>query len=143
LNNNQELKTVSVIVVEDSPDDAHMTLRALSRLGRPPVVTLVRDGEEALRLLVGPTAARPDMIFLDLKLPKVHGLDVLRELRQDPRTSGVPVVILTSSDLPSDIARASELGASEYICKPMDPEQYVHMVCGAVEKHLWSTIAAC
>jgi len=117
-----------------------MTMRALGRLNPPPTIKLVRDGSEALEDLVGSKSLKPEMVFLDLKLPKVHGLEVLKAVRSDPETQNTVVVILTSSDDPNDIARAKQLGANEYIRKPIDWEEYVHLLCAAAEKYLKSSV---
>ncbi len=129
-----------ILVVEDSSDDARMTIRALTKLDTSPTIKLVRDGSEALEALVGQDACRPELIFLDLKLPKVHGFEVLRELRNNPNTREIPIVVLTSSDDPKDIAKAAELGATEYLCKPMDWTHYTRVVCQAAAKYLTSIV---
>lgn len=136
--NYQDGRLIQIVVVEDNSDDALMTLRALKKLKPAPVVKLVRDGQEALKELLGVSASRPDVVFLDLKLPKVHGLEVLRTLREDPDAKSIPVVVLTSSDDPSDIARATELGANEYIRKPIDWEEYATQLVQAAERYIKS-----
>ena len=125
-----------IVLVEDTPDDARMTLRALSKLNPVPTVKVVTDGEEALECLVHKLRAVPDLVLLDLKLPRVHGLEILRRMKLDADARGIPVIILTSSDDPSDVATARQLGAIEYIRKPMDPYEYVQAVCESAAKHL-------
>ena len=129
---------LAVLVVEDSPDDEALTLRALRQTGLPLRVTIARTGDEALRLLKGDLSAMgldfaPRLILLDLKLPKITGLELLREIRADSRTSSIPVVCLTSSDESRDTAEAFELGANSYIRKPIDYERYLEVVRKAVE----------
>ena len=117
------MSTKSILLVEDNSDDADLTLRALrtSRISGNVVIT--RDGVEALEYLFGPGnqagRAMPACLLLDLKLPKLDGLEVLRQLRADPRTRLIPIIILTSSSEPKDIRAAYHLGANSYICKPV------------------------
>ena len=129
-----------IVVVEDTLDDAEMTMRALSQCIPAPTSTLARDGSEALELLTGEEACRPDLIFLDLKLPKVSGLELLRILKESPDTRATPAVVLTSSDEPGDIAKATALGADEYILKPMNWEEYAEVICQVVSKYLPSSV---
>ncbi len=118
---------VDLLLVEDNPNDAELTLRALGRHRLARRVHLVKDGEEALDYMfgTGQYAGRdvcqgPRAIFLDLKLPKVSGLEVLRRLKSDPRTFAIPVVMLTSSREERDIAESYSLGVNSYIVKPVD-----------------------
>lgn len=124
-----------ILLVEDNPDDEELTRRALkkSNVGNPLVVC--RDGAEALDYLFarGAYANRnademPQVILLDLKLPKVDGLEVLRQLRADPRTKLLPVVILTSSTEDQDMLAGYGVGANSYIRKPVDFTQFVEAV---------------
>jgi two-component system response regulator len=117
----------NILLVEDNPDDEALTLRALKKNRIANEVVVCRDGAEALDYLFsrGAFAGRaasdlPQVILLDLKLPKVDGLEVLRQIRADSRTSIVPVVILTSSREDEDIARSYQLGANSYVRKPVD-----------------------
>jgi two-component system response regulator len=117
----------NILLVEDNPDDEALTLRALKKNRIANDVVVCRDGAEALDYLFsrGAFAGRdgtdlPQVILLDLKLPKVDGLEVLRQIRADGRTSMVPVVILTSSREDEDIARSYQLGANSYVRKPVD-----------------------
>ncbi|HXE58064.1 MAG TPA: response regulator [Gemmatimonadales bacterium] len=118
---------VSLLLVEDNPSDAELTLRVLGKHRLADRAYLVRDGAEALEFLfaTGRYASRdardtPRVIFLDLKLPKVGGLEVLRAVRSDPRTRMVPVIVLTSSREAQDIADSYRLGVNSYVVKPVD-----------------------
>ena len=124
-----------ILLVEDNPDDEALTLRALSRNGIRHQVHVARDGVEALDFLFarGPHAGRdtsqqPTVTLLDLKLPRLDGLEVLRALRGDQRTRCLPVVILTSSREDQDLVQGYGLGANSYIRKPVDFTQFVEAV---------------
>jgi len=124
-----------ILLVEDNDDDVELTLRALRRNRVANRVDVVRDGAEALEYLfaTGGYAGRdvrdtPNLVLMDLKLPKVGGLEVLERLRSDPRTRRLPVVILTSSNVESDLARSYDLGANSYIRKPVDFTQFMEAV---------------
>lgn len=124
-----------ILLVEDNPDDVELTLRALKKNNIANDVVVARDGEEALEYLTatGKYAGRaaadlPQVVLLDLKLPKVGGLDVLRAMRADPRTRLLPVVILTSSTEEPDIITSYQLGANSYIRKPVDFNQFLEAV---------------
>lgn len=128
---------VEVLLVEDNADDVELTVRALNK-GRLSRIHVVRDGVEALDFMFAQgryadraDAQLPKLVLLDLKLPLVGGLEVLRKLKQDARTKVVPVVVLTSSNEEPDIARSYRLGANSYIVKPVDFEAFVHAVSGA------------
>ncbi|MGE0454934.1 MAG: response regulator [Vicinamibacteria bacterium] len=123
---------VDILLVEDDPNDAELTLRALRTLDNP--IKLVEDGEQALAFLFGDggggglAAPAPKVVFLDLKLPKVDGLEVLRRIKQDARTRTIPVVVLTSSREESDIVESYHLGANSYIVKPVEFDQFMSAV---------------
>jgi len=124
-----------ILLVEDNPDDELLALRALKKNNVSNEVVVARDGVEALDYLFarGPYAGRdpsaaPRLILLDLKLPKVDGLEVLRRLRSDERTRLVPVVILTSSRERRDMLHGYGLGANSYVRKPVNFEQFVKAV---------------
>jgi|GEM_PF-1381722 len=125
-----------VVVVEDNEDDARITLMALRRLEPRPKVELIVDGAAAVEALVDKHALYPRLVLLDLKLPRVHGLDVLQAIRGDEKTRGMSVVMLTSSSEPSDVARANELGCQGYLTKPIDWQEYLTLVCEAAAKFL-------
>ncbi|HHH13995.1 MAG TPA: response regulator [Thiolapillus brandeum] len=121
-----------LLLVEDNPDDEMLTIRALKKHNLANEIVVARDGQEALDYLFGEGEyeARdeeelPQVILLDLKLPKVDGLQVLERIRANPRTRAVPVVVLTSSNEEQDIIRSYDLGANSYVRKPVDFEQFV------------------
>ncbi len=125
----------TILLVEDNPDDEALTLRALKKNKIANQVLVAHDGAEALDLLFGTGAyasqdwnASPAVILLDLKLPKLDGLEVLRRLRADESTKLLPVVILTSSKEEQDIVSSYCLGANSYIRKPVDFEKFVQAV---------------
>lgn len=120
-----------ILLVEDSKDDAELAIHALRRENLANNIYTARDGEEALDFLFcrGPFAERsfdhpPKLVLLDLKLPKVDGIEVLKQLKNDPRTRFIPVVILTSSKEERDLVHSYELGVNSYIQKPVDFEQF-------------------
>jgi two-component system response regulator len=124
-----------ILLVEDNDDDIQLTLRALALNHVANRVDVARDGAEALDYLFcrGVHAGRdpkvlPQVVLLDLKLPKVAGLEVLEQLRREPRTRRLPVVILTSSNVESDLAKSYDLGANSYIRKPVDFTQFMEAV---------------
>jgi two-component system response regulator len=124
-----------ILLVEDSPDEVALTRRAFKRNDISNEVVVAYDGAEALDFLFGTgkftgrdLSVMPALILLDLKLPKVDGLEVLRRLRADNRTKLVPVVILTSSRDESDVVSGYKLGANSYIRKPVDFEQFNEVV---------------
>ena len=124
-----------ILLVEDNPDDEALTLRALLKNNIQNDVVVAHDGVEALDYLfgTGSYAGRdpnliPQVVLLDLKLPKVDGLEVLRQLRADERTKLLPVVILTSSNEEQDRLRGYDLGANSYVRKPVDFNQFIEAV---------------
>lgn len=126
-----------ILLVEDNPSDLELTLRTLRRNRIAGQIDVARDGAEALDYLLGaePGAAEPDgvehqpkLILLDLKLPKVDGLDVLRRVKAHPRTRRIPIVVLTSSREERDIVESYEFGVNSYIVKPVDFEEFVDAV---------------
>ena len=129
------MKDKIILLVEDNPDDELLTLRALKKNGVLNEVVVARDGVEALDYLFGTgsyagrdTGVMPQLILLDLKLPRVDGLEVLRRLRADERTRLLPVVILTSSKEQQDMLDGYGLGANSYVRKPVNFEQFVNAV---------------
>lgn len=124
-----------ILLVEDNPDDEALTLRALKKNNILNQVVVARDGVEALEFMFGTGAhagrdvsQSPQIVLLDLKLPKVDGLEVLRRIRADERTCLQPVVILTTSNEERDIIASYQLGANSYIRKPVDFEQFMEAV---------------
>jgi two-component system, response regulator len=124
-----------ILLVEDNADDEILTLRAFHKNNFLNRVVVARDGVEALDYLFGAGAyagrdpsVHPQLILLDLKLPKVDGLEVLRQLRGDPRTRRIPVVVLTSSNEERDLVVSYDLGANSFIRKPVDYDQFVEAV---------------
>ncbi|HEX5538164.1 MAG TPA: response regulator [Methylophilaceae bacterium] len=120
-----------ILLIEDNPDDEALTLRALKKNNIASKVRVMRDGQEALDYFFGPESSAnpiPTVVLLDLKLPKVNGLEVLRRLRAEPRTNMQPVVILTSSIEEQDIISGYKLGANSYIRKPVDFDQFMEAV---------------
>lgn len=109
-----------VLLIEDDPDHELLTIRALERSKIANEIRVARDGEEAINLLTGPNAITPNVILLDLKLPKVDGFEVLRRIRQSDAGRLLPVVILTSSDEERDVIRGYQLGVNSYIRKPVN-----------------------
>jgi two-component system response regulator len=127
-----DLESKMILLVEDNADDEALTLRALEKNNIGNKVFVVRDGAEALDFLfcTGIYADRdphemPQVTLLDLKLPKVDGLEVLRRLRADPRTYTLPVVILTSSNEEKDVVEGYHLGANSYVRKPVDFNEFL------------------
>lgn len=118
-----------ILLVEDSEDDIELALHAFQKMNLRDRICVARNGVEALNILFGEDSDGvprmvPKVILLDLKLPKVNGLEVLRRIKSDPRTQATPVTILTSSREELDIAAAYELGVNSYIVKPVDFEQF-------------------
>ena len=129
------MRNKTILLVEDNPDDELLTLRALKKNGVLNEVVVARDGVEALDYLFASgthsgrdTGVMPQLILLDLKLPKVDGLEVLKRLRSDERTRLLPVVILTSSKEQQDMLDGYGLGANSYVRKPVNFEQFVRAV---------------
>ena len=117
----------TILLVEDNPDDEALTLRAFQKNNITNAVAVARDGAEALAYLSSGTDL-PQLVLLDLKLPKVDGLEVLRRLRADARTRLLPVVILTSSTEERDLVESYRLGANSYVRKPVDFVEFVDAV---------------
>ena len=124
-----------ILLVEDHPDDEELTIRALTKNNIMNEVVVARDGVEALEYLFGTGAhagrdmnVMPQIILLDLKLPKIDGLEVLRRLRADDRTKFLPVVVLTSSKEEQDIVKSYQLGANSYVRKPVDFQEFTQAV---------------
>jgi len=115
----------TILLVEDSPDDVALTLRAFKSHNIGNEVIVAKDGVQALEVLLGPKGGPPpsrlpSIVLLDLNLPKVNGLEVLQRIRAHPRTSLLPVVVLTSSTEQRDLVESYKLGANSYVRKPVD-----------------------
>ena len=119
-----------VLLVEDNPNDIELTLHAFRTSRISNEIKVVRDGVEALEYLFGDEgeAAQLQVILLDLKLPRIHGTEVLRRIKADPRTRHIPAVILTSSQQESDLVETYGLGANSYIIKPVDFEKFTEAI---------------
>jgi len=129
------MNEIEILLVEDNPDDLEMTLHALRKAKVVNRIQVARDGQEALDFIFceGEFAGRtmnggPKVILLDLKLPKVDGLEVLKRIKGDPRTKKIPVVVLTSSKEQNDVIASYDLGTNSYIVKPVSLDQFVAAV---------------
>jgi CheY-like chemotaxis protein len=129
------MASMTILLVEDNPDDEILTVRELKKQHIVNEIIVVRDGVEALEYLFGTgqyvrhdVRDLPTVVLLDLKLPKVDGLEVLRRIRADGRTKHIPVVVLTSSDDQRDVVESYRLGANSYICKPVNFKQFQEAV---------------
>lgn len=125
----------SILLVEDHPDDQALLLRAMKKNHIANEIVVTNDGEEALDYIYGrgkfadrDALVLPELVLLDLKLPKVSGFEVLQELRKDERTKYIPVVVLTSSIEEADMIRSYDLGANSFVQKPVDFEEFVSAV---------------
>jgi CheY-like chemotaxis protein len=130
---------LEILLVEDSPQEAELTIRALKKRTLANHFVHVHDGQEALDFIFNrgrydgtETYEMPKVVLLDLKLPKLDGLEVLRQLRADERTRLVPVVVLTSSREDRDVVEAYQLGANSYIVKPVDFEKFLEVVSNMI-----------
>lgn len=138
----QDYQHVEILLVEDNPRDAELTLRALRKHNLANKIVHVKDGQEAIDWIFGKGAhmgrdinQRPKVVMLDLKLPKVDGLDVLRAVRADDRTRLIPVVVLTSSREERDVVESYRLGVNSFIVKPVDFDNF--SVAVAEAGHYW------
>ena len=122
----EAFEQIEILLVEDNPRDAELTMRALKKGGLANQLLWVKDGQQALDYLFrkGEYAGRgehqPRLVLLDLKMPRVDGIEVLRTIRQEPRTKTIPVVVMTSSQEESDVARTYDIGVNSYVVKPVD-----------------------
>jgi CheY-like chemotaxis protein len=126
-------KDVTLLLVEDNPDDVELTLRVFKKHHVVNNIIVAKDGEEALDVIFqhgkeNKTQRRPDLILLDLKLPKVDGLEVLRQVKSNSKTKHIPVVVLTSSKEEKDIVESYRLGVNSYIRKPVNFENFSEIV---------------
>jgi two-component system response regulator len=112
-----------ILLVEDNPDDEQLTIRAFKSAKRPEVVLVARNGEDALGMLRGRNS--PVLVLLDLKLPRLSGVEVLMAMKDDPRLRTIPVVVLTSSNEQTDLGACYDLGCSAFVRKPVDYHQFI------------------
>ena len=133
--NTIDYNPVEILIVEDNPQDAELTMRALKKLNIANHIMVAEDGEEALDIIfsrgayeVRQTLKPPKVIFLDLKLPKVSGLEILKEIKTNPTTKRIPVVVVTSSFEDLDIKAAYESGANGYVVKPVEFEAFSNSI---------------
>jgi two-component system response regulator len=129
----EDFNAVEILIVEDNPNDAELTLRALKKHNLANYVLIAQDGAEALDFFFcrGKFENRnmskpPKVVLLDLKLPKVSGLEVLKVVKSDTRTSHIPIVVVTSSRQEPDMAEAYQLGVNSYVVKPVDFDQFIN-----------------
>jgi CheY-like chemotaxis protein len=132
MNSTSAGRPIQILLAEDNPDDIELTVEALKDSRVRNRLIVVKDGEEAISYLQGKGkyqhAVRPDLILLDLNMPKKNGRDVLREIKNDPKLKRIPVVILTTSQAEDDIAHTYDLHANCYITKPVDFNQFLKVV---------------
>lgn len=125
---------IELLIVEDNPEDLDLTLRAFRQSKLTNKIHVARDGVEALEFLFGanggkgPAPAAPRVVLLDLKLPKIDGIEVLRRIKADPRTQSIPVVVLTSSKEQRDVIESYKLGVNSYLVKPVNFERFAETV---------------
>jgi len=119
---------VEILLIEDNPDDAGLAIRALKKNNLANNLLHLHDGQEAIDFLFDENNQMPKLILLDLKMPKVDGIDVLRKLKSDDKKKVIPIVVLTSSKEERDIVESYKLGVNAYIVKPVDFDQFVKAV---------------
>lgn len=120
-------EAVDILLVEDNPNDAELAQRALKKVNLGGKIAIARDGAEAIDYLMG-NGPKPKVVFLDLKLPKIDGIEVLRRTRADSRTRSIPVVVLTSSQEERDISECYKLGVNSYVVKPVEFDRFYKAV---------------
>ena len=130
---NNQYETVEILLVEDNPNDAELAMRALKKNNITNRILHLKDGEEAINYLFPNSETlkvheKPKVILLDLKLPKVDGLEILKRLKSDESTKLIPVVVLTSSQEDKDILESYKLGVNSYVTKPVDFEKFLNAV---------------
>src|SRR5581483_3975535 len=123
----KDVPEIDILLVEDNPNDAELTLRALRKSDIGARLAIAKDGAEALEYLLG-GRPKPKVVFLDLKLPKIDGIEVLRRVREDDRTRSIPVVVLTSSQEERDITECYKLGVNSYVVKPVEFDKFYKAV---------------
>jgi len=128
-----QTKDVKILLVEDNPDDIELTLKAFEKQNLVNDIIVARDGEEALDILFqrnkeSAEQRNIDLVLLDLKLPKVDGLEVLKQIKENPKTKIIPVIVLTSSKEENDMSKSYRLGVNSYIRKPVNFEKFSEVV---------------
>ncbi len=128
-----QTKDVRILLVEDNPDDVELTLKAFEKQNLVNDIIVARDGEEALDILFqrdkeSAEQRNIDLVLLDLKLPKVDGLEVLKQVKENPKTKVIPVIVLTSSKEENDMSKSYRLGVNSYIRKPVNFEKFTEVV---------------
>ncbi len=143
----RRFSAIQVLIVEDNPDDVEITRRAFSKSRMASELIVARDGQEVIDLLIEervnadrPVAGRPDLVLLDINLPKVNGLEVLTRIRASERLAAIPVVMLSASGRDEDVLRSYRLGANSYIQKPVGFDRFLETL--AVLAEYWFEVAA-
>lgn len=127
-------KRLPIIYADDNPYDIELFLEVFKDLGREEPIVVLRDGQEVLNYLMGPdstagtTSELPEAILLDLKMPKINGLEVLQKIRKQPAFADVPIIMITSSTMATDITTCYEYGANAYVIKPIDFDDFVKLI---------------
>ncbi|MBM3224298.1 MAG: response regulator [Candidatus Tectomicrobia bacterium] len=129
------MRQLTVLLVEDNPRDVRLTQRAFKQAGLPHELRVVRDGDEALTYLhregayqEPDVAPRPDVILLDLNLPRMGGHELLRQVKQDSRFKQLPIIVLTTSERPDDVRQAYDAGANAYLLKPVEFSRFTEVI---------------
>jgi chemotaxis family two-component system response regulator Rcp1 len=138
MNPNSSGRPIEILLVEDNPGDVRLTVEGLKEGKVHNRLQVARDGVEAMEYLHDPANSRPDLILLDLNLPRKDGREVLLEIKSDPRLKTIPIVVLTTSRAEQDVLRSYELQANCYITKPVDLEQFMTVVRSIED--FWLTI---
>lgn len=137
-----DARPIEILMVEDNPGDVRLTQEALKEYKIRNNLQIVGDGEQAMKFLRQQEpfqgATRPDLILLDLNLPKMDGREVLQEIKNDPELKSIPIVVLTTSEAEEDIVQSYELHANSYVTKPVDFERFVKVV--KVIEDFWFTV---
>jgi CheY-like chemotaxis protein len=140
----EAIRAFRILLVEDDPADATLAKRALREWEKPTEIFHVTDGVDCLNFLrregeLHKAAPRPDLILLDLNMPRMNGREALKEIKADESLRSIPVVILTTSDFEQDVLRSYDLGANSFITKPVDLNKFFHII-GQIEKYWFSLV---
>lgn len=125
---NSHRKEVCILLVEDDPDHVELTMNALKENGIGSMIHVAGDGEEALRYIYDSVSAKPDLILLDIRLPRIDGFEVLKRIKADPDLQSIPVVLLTTSSEDGDVIQGYKFGANSYVTKPVRFKNYVEKI---------------